>query len=141
MYRSLYWKVQESTGNKKMPQQLTMSFEPIGHEQWENLRDYMDDRVIPDFCRENNVLKKYVAADLEMSPSDLRRKLVSGDDDPRNFSTDDLERWLEKTQNLKPLLFLFERYGNLSQQRIRELEKELEAERSKQRIGTIARPA
>lgn len=117
-----------------MRDQLTLSFEPVGWQQWDSLREYMADSVIPDHCRDHGVLKKYVAADLEMSPSDLSRKLCPTDGDVRRFSTDDLERWLAKTGNLKPLLYLFERYGGLTNDRIAELERELErmkAERSR----------
>ncbi len=94
-----------------MPTQLTMNFEPVFHKQWESCREYMDDKLIPDYLNERGLQKKYLAADLEMSPSELRRKLCPGVGDKRNFTLDDLEKWLGVTKDLRPLFYLFEKYS------------------------------
>lgn len=96
-----------------MADQLQFSFEPVGHEQWENLREYLDDEVITDYCKKNNLQRKYLAADLGLSPSRFKRKLVPSDGDTSRFTTDDLETWLEKTRDLRPLYYLFDKYGNV----------------------------
>jgi len=94
-----------------MPTQLTMNFEPVFHKQWESCREYMNDKVIPDYLNERGLQKKYLAADLGMSPSELSRKLSPGQGDKRNLSVDDLEKWLGVTKNLRPLFYLFEKYS------------------------------
>ncbi|MEM1189911.1 MAG: hypothetical protein AAGI72_15370 [Pseudomonadota bacterium] len=109
-----------------MADQLTLSFEPVGHEQWGNVREYLDDHAIPEYCRRNDVQKKHLAADLELSPSDLRRKLVPSAGDQRNFSTDDLERWLAFTRDLGPLYYLFEKYGGSADERVAQLQAEID---------------
>lgn len=109
-----------------MPTQITLNFEPVAHQQWETCREYLDDKVIPEYLAENGGMqKKYLAADLEMSPSELRRKLCPGVGDKRNFSLDDLEKWLEKTRNLKPLYYLFEKYGTDNSDEIAWMKKRL----------------
>lgn len=111
MYPDLYRKVQETTGNKKMPEQLTINFEAVNHKQWDSCREYMDDRVIPDYLAEKGILKKYLAADLGLSPSELRRKLCPAPGDTRNFTLDDLEKWLQVTHNLRPVFYLLEKHA------------------------------
>lgn len=93
------------------PTQMTMNFEPVHHKQWESCREYIDDRVIPDYLQERGILKKYLAADLELSPSELRRKLCPAPGDTRNFSLDDLEKWLTVTHDLRPVFYLLEKYS------------------------------
>lgn len=94
-----------------MAEQLTINFETVNHKQWESCREYLDDRVIPDYLAEKGILKKYLAADLELSPSELRRKLCPAPGDTRNFTLDDLEKWLEVTRNVRPLFYLLEKYA------------------------------
>ena len=91
--------------------QMTLNFEPVHHAQWESCREYMDDRVIPDYLQEHGLLKKYLAADLELSPCELRRKLCPAPGDPRNFTLDDLEKWLKVTRNMRTLFYLLEKYS------------------------------
>lgn len=123
-----------------MPEQLSISFEAVDHQQWESVREYIDDELIPEFCRENRKLKKYVAADMGMSPSDLKRKLSPSEGDvSRNFSTDDLETWLEKF-NSKPLFYLFEKYvvGGDDEDDIAELERKLAEAKRKKCVRSVA---
>lgn len=94
-----------------MPNQLTMNFEPVFHAQWETCREYIDDKVIPDYLQDRGLLKKYLAADLGLSPCELRRKLCPAPGDTRNFTLDDLENWLAVTKNMKPLFYLIEKYS------------------------------
>lgn len=94
-----------------MATQLTMNFEPVFHTQWESCREYMNDKVIPDYLNERGLQKKYLAADLGMSPSELSRKLCPALGDKRNFSLDDLEKWLTVSKDLRPLFYLFEKYS------------------------------
>lgn len=114
-----------------MANQLTMNFEPVFHAQWETCREYIDDKVIPDYLQERGLLKKYLAADLELSPSELRRKLCPAPGDTRNFTLDDLEKWLAVTKNMKPLFYLIEKYSNDHEDELKRLKArvaELEVE-------------
>ncbi len=53
---------------------------------------------------------KTIAADMDMSQSDLSRKLAGNPDDPRRFSLDDLERFLAATGDVSPVYYLIEKY-------------------------------
>ena len=95
----------------EIPAQITMNFEPVHHKQWESCREYIDDRVIPDYLEQRGIAKKYLAADLGLSPSELRRKLCPAPGDTRNFHLDDLENWLSVTHDLRPVFYLLEKYS------------------------------
>ncbi|MGN9291348.1 phage regulatory CII family protein, partial [Enterococcus faecium] len=53
---------------------------------------------------------KTIAADMDMSQSDLSRKLSGNPDDPRRMSVDDLEKYLAATGDMTPIYFLIEKY-------------------------------
>jgi hypothetical protein len=53
---------------------------------------------------------KAVAADCDMSASDLGRKLSGNPDDPRRFSVDDLERYVQGTGDTTPIEYLAAKY-------------------------------
>lgn len=117
-----------------MPEQQQLNFDRVGHQQWECLREYLDDRVIPDYLTERGQQKKYLAADLGLSPSSLRRKLVPTDGDTSRFTVDDLERWLDVTGDLKPIFYLLEKYSGGEQDeldRLRARVAELEGRSAK----------
>lgn len=138
MYQILYRKVKESSGNNHMPTQMTMNFEPVHHKQWETCREYIDDKVIPDYLQERGILKKYLAADLELSPSELRRKLCPAPGDTRNFNLDDLENWLETTRDMRPVFYLLEKYsidGADELARLKARVEELESEKICRAMG------
>ena len=53
---------------------------------------------------------KTIAADMDMSASDLSRKLSSNPDDPRRFSVTDLEAYITVTGDVTPILYLAQKY-------------------------------
>lgn len=106
-----------------MPEQIHLNFQPVGCEQWGNVREFIDEEAIPNYCRLHGKQRKYLATDLDLSPSRLKRKLVPADGDTSRFTTDDLELWLEK-HDLTPLYYLIEKYA-VETNRIEELEAEL----------------
>lgn len=53
---------------------------------------------------------KAIASDMDLSPSDLTRKLRHYDGDPRAFSVEDLDRWIMATGDLSPLHWLVEKH-------------------------------
>ncbi|MCC7193928.1 MAG: hypothetical protein IT356_00050 [Gemmatimonadaceae bacterium] len=53
---------------------------------------------------------KAIASDMDLSPSDLSRKLRHYEGDPRAFSVEDLDRWIQATGDLSPLYWLIEKH-------------------------------
>lgn len=53
---------------------------------------------------------KTIAADMDMSQSELSRKLSGNPDDSRRFTLDDLERYIESTGDVTPIYYLVEKY-------------------------------
>lgn len=53
---------------------------------------------------------KTLAADMDMSQSELSRKLAHNPDDPRRFTLDDLEKFLAATGDMTPIYYLVEKY-------------------------------
>lgn len=47
---------------------------------------------------------------MDLSPSDLSRKLSGNPDDPRNFSVDDLEHYIACTGDFEPIYYLIEKF-------------------------------
>ena len=53
---------------------------------------------------------KTIAADCDLSASELSRKLNNNPDDPRRFSVDDLERYVQGTGDVTPIQYLAAKY-------------------------------
>ena len=53
---------------------------------------------------------KTIAADMDMSQSELSRKLGGNPDDPRKLSVDDLEKFIIATGDTTPIYWLIERF-------------------------------
>lgn len=53
---------------------------------------------------------KTLASDMDMSQSELSRKLAHNPDDPRRFTLDDLEKFLTATGDMTPIYYLVEKY-------------------------------
>lgn len=72
--------------------QLTLNFEPALPDRFPTLRAYIAHRsaVVPKSM-------KVVAADMDLSPSTLSRKLNPAEGDTQRFNLDDLEAWLHST--------------------------------------------
>lgn len=72
--------------------QLTLNFEPALPDRFPTLRSYIAHRSAI-------VVKpmKVVAADMDLSPSTLSRKLNPAEGDTQRFNLDDLEQWLHST--------------------------------------------
>lgn len=83
------------------PSQLTLNFEPGLVERYGSLRE----------CVATGVYQKglkRVAIDLDQAPSNLSVQL--SEDSSRHFSVDSLERYIEKTGDKTPVLYLVERF-------------------------------
>jgi hypothetical protein len=83
--------------------QLTLHFEPSLPERWATLRAYLAYRV-----QTQNKSAKSIAADMDMSPSLLTRKLTAGttpdDKDTQRFNTEDLEAYLESSGDVAAVI-------------------------------------
>ena len=89
-----------------MAQQLTLTFEPGLSERHSSLKACVRERVYA-----HNKPLKAIAADMDLSESDLTRKLGESDTDPRKFSVDDFERYLSETGDHTPIFYLIEKYA------------------------------
>ena len=72
---------------------------------------------------------KTLAADMDMSVSDLSRKLGDNPNDPRKFTLDDFESYIQASGDTTPIYYLVEKYladDDIRQRRaINELTKQL----------------
>lgn len=53
---------------------------------------------------------KSIAMDMDISQSDLSRKLSNNPDDPRRFTVGDLEAYVHATGDTTPILYLAQKY-------------------------------
>jgi hypothetical protein len=100
--------------------QLTLNFEPGLAERYGSLRE----------CIATGVYQrglKRVAIDLDQAPSNLSVQL--SEDPSRNFSVDALERYIEKTGDTAPVMYLIERF--LAADARNDSSKKLQAMRAK----------
>ena len=86
-------------------QQMTLDFDPGLVEKF----DHCLDAVRAGAFTHNNPLKT-IAADMDMSQSELSRKLSGHPDDPRHFTLKDLEKYIEATGDVQPIYWLVEKY-------------------------------
>jgi AraC-like DNA-binding protein len=76
------------------PNQMTFSFEPGLPERFATLRAYVAHRAAT-----QTKSMKAIAADMDMSPSTLSRKLNPAEGDTQRFNVDDLEDYLKSTND------------------------------------------
>lgn len=108
-----------------MPQ-LTINFDAGLADSYKTAREFVAARV-----HQIGKLQKVIAADLDLSPSHLSRKLAQSPDDRMRFTLDDFERYIETQGDVQPIYYLIEKYLTRDEQ-IAQLEKqlaELKAER------------
>jgi hypothetical protein len=86
-------------------QQLTLQFEPRLIERYPTLRAYMAHRV-----QVQDKPAKTIAADMDMSPSLLSRKLTPSDGDTQRFNIDDLEAYIQATGDTAMIGYLAAKY-------------------------------
>lgn len=85
--------------------QLTLDFEPGLTEKHPHLLDCVRAAA---YTHRNPL--KTIAADMDVSQSDLSRKLAGNPEDPRRFSLDDLERFIDATGDMSPVYWLVAKY-------------------------------
>lgn len=85
--------------------QLTLNFEPALVDRFSSLREYLAHRV-----QVQPKPQKTIAADMDLSPSMLSRKLSPGDGDTQRFNVDDLERYIAATGDTSAIDYLAAKY-------------------------------
>lgn len=100
--------------------QMTLNFDAGLADSYPTCREYVAARV-----HQIGRLQKSIAADMDYSPSDLSRKLAQSPEDSRRFTLDDLERYIEVTNDTQPVLYLVEKY--LSRESADDIQKQIAA--------------
>lgn len=85
--------------------QLTINFDAGLVESYETVREYVAARV-----HQQGVAQKVVAADMDLSPSALSRKLAQSPNDTLRLTCDDLERYIQTRGDVQPVYYLVEKY-------------------------------
>ena len=85
--------------------QMTLDFQPGLAERHATALDCVRECVYT----QRNPLKT-IAADMDMSQSELSRKLSGNPDDSRRFTLDDLESFIDSTGDVTPIYYLIEKY-------------------------------
>ena len=100
--------------------QLVLNFDAGLVESYGTCREYVAARV-----HQLGRPQKAIAAEMDYSPSDLSRKLSQNPDDPRTFSLDDLESYMDVTGDCQPVYYLVEKFLMNTPDEIEALEKKL----------------
>lgn len=94
--------------------QLTLNFDPALHERFPSLRSFVAYRAQAGVAKP----MKVQAADMDMAPSTLSRKLHPGEGDTQRFNLDDLEAWLHSTGDAAAVVeYLASKYLENDEQR------------------------
>ena len=86
--------------------QLTLTFDPGLSERHKTLKACVRERV---YAHPRPL--KSIAADMDVSETDLTRKLADNPNDKRNFSCDDLEQYITSTGDHTPIYYLIEKFA------------------------------
>lgn len=89
-----------------MPLQLTLNLEPGLGARYPSLKACVRSRIYADPRP-----AKTIAADMDLSESELTRKLSDNPNDTRNLNCDDLEAYIDKTGDTTPIYYLIDKYA------------------------------
>ena len=104
--------------------QLSLNFDAGLVSSYATCREYVAARV-----HQQGRPQKAIAADMDLSPSHLSRKLSQSPDDSSRLTLDDFEHYIETQGDVQPVLYLVEKY--LTKESADEIEKQIEALRLK----------
>jgi len=85
--------------------QMTLDFTPGLTERHETLL-----ACLRECAHTQRAPMKAIAADMDLSLSELSRKLAGNPEDTRRFSVEDLERFIQATGDVTPIYYLIERF-------------------------------
>ena len=104
--------------------QLTLNFDPALHERFPTLRAFVAYRAQAGVAKP----MKVQAADMDMAPSTLSRKLNPADGDTQRFNLDDLDHWLASTGDAAAVVeYLASKYLDNDASRQQRIAAKLEA--------------
>lgn len=86
--------------------QHTLNFEPGLSERWRSLKACVRERVYG-----NPKPLKTIAANMDLSESELSRKLADNPNDTRDTTLDDFEAYLSTSGDITPIFYLIEKYA------------------------------
>lgn len=86
--------------------QLSLNFEPGLAERHRSLKACVRERIYG-----HPKPMKAIAADMDLSESDLSRKLSENENDRRSLTLEDFERYLQTTGDHTPIYYLIEKYA------------------------------
>lgn len=89
-----------------MPAQLTLNFEPGLAERHKTLKACVRERV---YAHVHPL--KTVAGNMDLSETELTRKLADNPNDTRNLNCDDLEAYIRSTGDVTPIYYLIEKFA------------------------------
>lgn len=90
---------------KQKVEQISINYESGPAEAYESCREYCQALV-----HQQGRHQKAIAADMDLSPSHLSRKLAQSPDDSMRFTLDDFERFITVNKDVRPILYLVEKY-------------------------------
>lgn len=85
--------------------EITLTFEPGISKHFPTLREFVQYRI-----RCSGKDQRLIAAEMDLSPSDLSRKLAENPNDKRRFTCADLEAYMRTQFDYTPLHYLAEKY-------------------------------
>lgn len=111
--------------------QLTLNFDRAIVDAYASCREYVQYRA-----HHQRKQMQLIAADMDLSPSDLSRKLAQSPNDSRRFTLDDLEDFVTVTGDKEAIIYLAAKY--LTAPDVKELEHQIEAlqHQLQQQIGS-----
>lgn len=89
-----------------MSAQLTLNFEPGLAERHKSLKACARERIYG-----HAKPLKTIAAEMDLSETELTRKLSSNPNDTRDLTCDDLEAYIAKTGDVTPVFYLIEKFA------------------------------
>ena len=89
-----------------MTAQLTLNFEPGLSERHRSLKACVRERVYG-----HGAPLKTIAGDMDLSETELTRKLSDNPNDTRDLNCDDLEAFIRATGDVTPIYYLIEKYA------------------------------
>lgn len=89
-----------------MTAQLTLNFEPGLSEKNKTLKAHCRERIYG-----SPKPLKVIAGDMDLSETELTRKLADNPNDTRNLNCDDLEAYITATGDTSPIYYLIEKFA------------------------------
>ena len=105
-------------------QQITINFQATPVEAYDSLVDY-----VQALTHQARRPQKAIAADMDLSPSHLSRKLAQSPNDSMALTCDNLEKWIQVNKgDLRPAYYLIQKYSKARSKE--QIEAEIEALKS-----------